>query len=138
MALSFIADKSALARMHHTAVATRLAPLLIGGDVATCSVIDLEVLFSARSYADMVELRAERAAFPQVSVTQADFDRAVEVLEALARTGHHRAVGIPNLLIAAVAQRHNLTVLHYDKDFDLIATVTRQKVERFVPPGSVP
>lgn len=138
MALKFIADKSALARMHHSAVATKLAPLLIGGDVATCGVIDLEMLFSARSHADVVALRAERAAFPQLSMTQADFDRAVDVLEDLARTGHHRAAGIPDLLIAAVAQRHNVTLLHYDKDFELIAAVTRQKVEWIVPPGTVP
>jgi predicted nucleic acid-binding protein len=138
VALSYIADKSALARMRHPAVATRLAPLLIGGDVATCSVIDLELLFSARTHAEVVAIRLERAAFPQLAMTQADFERAVDVLDGLARSGHHRAAGIPDLLIAAVAERHRLTVLHYDKDFDVIAAVTRQRVEWIVPAGTVP
>ena len=124
--------------MSHATVATRLAPLLVGGDVATCGVIDLEILFSARTHAQVVQIRAERAAFPQLAMEQTDFDRAAEVLEGLARTGHHRAAGIPDLLIAAVAERHGLTVLHYDKDFDVIAGKTKQPVEWIVPAGSVP
>lgn len=138
MALRYVADKSALARTHHKAVAARLVPLLVAGDVGTCSVIDLEMLFSARSHTDVVAVRAERATLPQLGIIQADFDRAIEVLEALARTGHHRAAGIPDLLIAAIAERHDLTVLHYDKDFDVIANVTKQTVEWIVPAGSVP
>lgn len=138
MALSYIADKSALARMSHAAVATRLVPLLIGGEVATCGIIDLEILFSARTHADVVRIRAERAAFPQLAIEQPDFDRAVVVLEGLARTGHHRAAAIPDLLIAAIAERNGLTVLHYDRDFDVIARLTKQPVDWIVPAGSVP
>ena len=55
--------------------------------------------------------------------------RAVEVQQALADRGLHRAHSIPDLLIAAVAERSGLTVLHNDKDFDLIADVTGQAVE---------
>ncbi len=124
--------------MNHSTVATRLAPLLVGGDVATCGVVDLELLFSARTHAELTAVRAERATLPQLPMAQPDFDRAAAVLEALARTGHHRAAGIPNLLIAAVAERHHLTVLHYDKDFDRIARMTKQPVEWIVPAGSVP
>lgn len=138
MALKYLADKSALARMNKVAVATRLGPLLVGGDVATCGVVDLELLFSGRTHREVVQMRAERAAFPRLAMDQADFDRAVAVMEGLARTGHHRAAGIPDLLIAAVAERHRLTVLHYDKDFDMIASVTKQPVEWVIPAGSVP
>ena len=111
---------------------------MIGGDVATCGVIELEVLFSAKTHADLVTTRALRRALPRLAMSQADFDRAIDVLEGLARSGHHRAAGIPDLLIAAVAERHRLTVLHYDKDFELIAKVTGQAIEWVVPPGSVP
>lgn len=138
MALRYVADKSALARLKHPAVAARIAPLLIGGDVATCGVVELEVLFSAKTHADLVATRARRAALPHLEMSQADFDRAIDVLEGLARSGHHRAAGIPDLLIAAVAERHGLTVLHYDKDFDLIVKVTKQKAEWVVPAGTVP
>lgn len=138
MALTYVADKSALARLARPTVAARLGPLLVGGDVATCSVIELEVLFSAKSHADLVATRSIRRCLPSVDIEQVDFDRAVDVLEGLAGSGHHRAARIPDLIIAAVAERHRLTVLHYDKDFDLIGRVTGQPVEWVVPAGSVP
>jgi predicted nucleic acid-binding protein len=56
--------------------------------------------------------------------------RAVEVQALLADQGRHRAPAIPDLLVAAVAERAGLTVLHLDKDFELIAEVTAQPVER--------
>lgn len=136
MALAFLADKSALARVRHPAVAARLTPIL--AHLATCSVVDLEILFSARTHRDLVDVLHDRRSFARLDLSQADFDRAIFVMERLARTGHHRAAGIPDLLIAAVAERHGVTVLHYDKDFDLIATITRQRVEWIVPAGSVP
>lgn len=109
----------------------------MGGDVGTCGIVDLEILFSARTHAEVVAVRAERATLPQLATDDSDFVRAADVLEALARSGHHRAAGIPDLLIAAVAERHSLTVLHYDKDYDVIAKVTKQKVEWIVPAGTV-
>jgi len=49
-----------------------------------------------------------------------------------------RAVGLPDLLVAAVAERHRVTVLHYDRDYDLITAVTGQPTSWVVAPGSVP
>lgn len=57
-------------------------------------------------------------------------DRAVELQLALAERGHHRAPSIPDLLIAATAELADLTVLHLDKDFELIAELTGQPTER--------
>ena len=62
--------------------------------------------------------------------TPAIEDRAVQVLAALADLGQHRAPSIPDLLVAAVAEHAGLTVLILDKDFELIADVTRQPIER--------
>ena len=59
-------------------------------------------------------------------------DRAVAVQLALADLGQHRAPSIPDLLIAATAEFAGLTVLHLDKDFELIAGITGQPVERLV------
>ena len=61
--------------------------------------------------------------------------RAVQV-ELIAR-GQHRAVAIPDLIVAAVAEVEGLTVLHYDGDFDLIAGITGQPTEWVVAAGSV-
>ena len=63
-------------------------------------------------------------------LTPAIEDRAVEVLALLADRGQHRAPSIPGLIIAATAELAGLTVLHLDKDFDIIAQITGQPMER--------
>jgi len=132
----FLADKSALARMDTPAVATRLGPLLTEGLVATCAVVDLEVLYSARSPADYEALREERRAFPDVPITPAVMERALQVQRLLARKGRHR-VPIPDLIIAATAESAGLAVLHYDADYEHIATATGQPHRWVVPRGTV-
>jgi predicted nucleic acid-binding protein len=83
--------------------------------------------------------RATRAqAFTSVATTQADFDRTMDIMEQLARRGLHRSVGIPDLLIAAVAERNNLTIIHYDADFESVAAVTGQPMQWVVSRGTVP
>ena len=67
-------------------------------------------------------------------LTPAIEDRAVEVQAALADRGQHRAPAIPDLLIAAAAELAQLTVLHIGKDYDLIAGITGQPVERLSQP----
>lgn len=113
--------------------------MILAGDVATCSIIEMEVLYSSRSYEDLLKTRATRSeAFPLVPFTQADFDRAIEVMGGLARRGYHRAVSLPDLLIAALAEREALTVIHYDGDYDLVAGVTAQPTLWVVARGAVP
>jgi predicted nucleic acid-binding protein len=133
----YLIDKSALARMPLEPVRERLAPILEGGLAATCAIIDLEILYSARNHEEHDKLRRRRAlAYESVSVTEDVLQRAIAVQGALARRGQHR-VPIPDLIIAATAEAAGLTVLHYDADYDLIAEVTRQRVEWVVPRGSV-
>jgi predicted nucleic acid-binding protein len=88
--------------------------------------------YSARSVAD---LRSEVTSpplvwIPVVYLTPAIEDRAMDVQLLLAERGHHRAVSVPDLLVPAAAELNGLTVLHLDKDFDLIVDITRQPVER--------
>ena len=132
----YLADKSALARLHHAPVARRLGPLLVDGLVATTPIIDLEVLYSARSPADYEEILAERRALPSYPLTPEVTDRAIEVQHRLAQGGRHR-LPLPDLLIAAAAELNDLAVLHYDADYDRIAEVTRQRCEWIVPQGSL-
>lgn len=134
----FLADTSAIARMRVPAVDARLAPLIASGEVATCSVVELEVLYSTRGPDDLRETRARRGALPLIAMEQGDFDRAADVMEGLAARGKHRSVGIPDLLIAAAAERARATLLHYDSDFDTISAVTGQPSEWVVPRGSAP
>jgi len=102
------------------------------GLVRTTTLTRLEVGFSARSCLDLqAALRQPPlSAMPVEYVTPAIEDRAVEVQAALAGRGHHRAPSVPDLIIAATAELAGLTVLHVDKDFEVIAQVTGQAVER--------
>ena len=70
-------------------------------------------------------------------IDQAVLDRAFEVLGKLADTGLHRSVKIGDLIIAATAEHAELVVLHYDRDFERIAGITRQHHEWVVPAGAV-
>jgi predicted nucleic acid-binding protein len=102
------------------------------GLVRVTTVTLLEVGYSAH---DPQDLRAGLreppvASMPVEYATPAAEDRAVEVLTLLADRGHHRAPSVPDLLIAAIAERTGLVVLHQDKDFDLIAQITGQPTER--------
>lgn len=133
----FIADKSVYARLHQPAVFDRFWPLTERGLVATCTLVDLEILYSARSKAEYDEVLAERAGFERLDIGQQDWDRAVVVQQQLAAQSKIRAVAIPDLLIAAVAERHRVGLLHYDRDFEHVAKITGQPVEWIVPAGTV-
>jgi len=58
------------------------------------------------------------------------YERTLPGLTLLADRGQHRAPSIPDLIIAATAELTGLTILHLDKDFEVIARVTGQSVER--------
>lgn len=138
MKARYLIDKSALARMPHESVRQRLAPIIEAGEAATCAIIDLEVLYSARNHEEHVDIRRRRAlAYERVPITEDVFERAIEVQAELARTGRHR-VPIPDLLIASASESASLTLLHYDSDFDTVASVTGQSTKWVVPRGSVP
>ena len=139
MALAgYLADKSAYARLHRPAVYARLAPLLEHGLVATCSLVDLEILYSCRSPQEYEAVLEERQAWERLDIEQADWTRATAVQRLLARTSRHRAAGLADLVLAAVAERHQVTLLHDDQDFEHIASVSGQQIEWVVPAGSVP
>jgi predicted nucleic acid-binding protein len=120
-------------------VAAVLEPRIRNTEVATCGMIELEILFSARSADDIRRTLARlRAGFERLPTEDGDFHRATDVMAELALRGHHRAARIPDLLIAAVAERAGLVLVHYDHDFDRIAEVTGQATEWVVPRGSRP
>ncbi len=133
----YLADTSALARLHHPEVAAVLAPLIESGVVATCGVIEFELGWATRSSAEFDQVRADRnAGYEWLATHDEDWRRALDVQAALWRGGRMRAVGLPDLLIAAVAEREHVTLLHYDSDYELIAQVTDQPVQWVVPRGT--
>jgi predicted nucleic acid-binding protein len=132
----YLADKSVWARLGQPAIRAAFVPLVDRGLVGTCAIIDLEILYSARTGEQHEHFRSQRAAFEYFPMTDEIARRAVEVQGMLAREGQHRSVSIPDLLIAATAERFSLTVLHYDGDYERIAACTGQAVEWVVPRGT--
>jgi predicted nucleic acid-binding protein len=132
----WLIDKSALVRLGASPDATEWANRIARGLVRVTSVTLLEVGFSARSAGDLRHaLRsAPLRSMPVEYFTPAIEDRAIEVQTMLADLGQHRAPSIPDLLIAAVAELSQLTVLQIDKDYELIAEVTGQPIERLSQP----
>ena len=129
---SWLIDKSAIARLRDAADAPDWATRIERGLVRISTVTRLEVGYSARSGPDheAVFARPPIAAMPVEYLTPRIEDRALELQAALATAGHHRGPSVPDLLVAATAEVSRLTVLHVDKDFELIAEVTGQAIER--------
>ena len=111
----YLADTSALGRLRHSEVAAVLAPLIESGVVATCRVIESELSWATRSSAELEQVRADHdAGYEWLATSDEDWRLALEVQAAWWRGGRIRAVGLPDLLIAAVAERERVAVLHYD------------------------
>ncbi len=129
---AWLIDTSAIARLHLAADAAEWASRIERGLVRICTVTRLEVGYSARSANDHRSLLAEPpiASMPVEYLTPKIENRALELQSVLAERGQHRAPSVPDLLIAATAELTELTVLHVDKDFELIAEITGQPVER--------
>ncbi|WP_328769740.1 PIN domain nuclease [Streptomyces sp. NBC_00286] len=134
----YLVDKSVWARAKQPAVRAVLGPLVDRGLVATCAVVDLEILYSARDAESHAEGRSVRQGFELLPLTDDIGQRATEVQALLAEKGHHTCASVQDLLIAATAERHGVTVMHYDADFDAIAQITGQPTEWVVERGSVP
>ncbi|CAB4365329.1 MAG: PIN domain-containing protein [Actinobacteria bacterium] len=129
---AWLIDKSALVRLSTAVNAVEWAGRIDRGLVRISTVTRLEVGYSARTAADHRTLLAEPpvSSMPVEYLTPKIEDRALELQLALAERGQHRAPSVPDLLIAATAELADLTVLHFDKDFELIAELTGQPVER--------
>ncbi|HEY3903999.1 MAG TPA: PIN domain nuclease [Streptosporangiaceae bacterium] len=129
---SWLIDKSALVRLSASPDAAEWINRIERGLIRITTVTRLEIGYSARSAIDLRSRLREPpvSAMPVEYLTPAIEDRAVDVLAQLAGRGQHRAPSIPDLMIAAAAELAGLTVLHLDKDFELIADLTGQPVER--------
>lgn len=133
-----LADTSVWARIGRPALAW-FATAVEEGRIAVCDQVALEVLFSTRDANDFRATEEALLACPWLSIEPADWDEARRVFRTLADQGplHHRQVKIPDLLIAAVAARHEMTVVHYDADYELIANITGQRTRWAAPRGSL-
>ena len=136
MALTHLVDISVLTRLANPAVRAWVEPRAEQGELARAGISDLEVGYSARSATEWDRLADALELFVLVETTAEHVKRARQVQRLLAAK-HQRGRKVPDLLIAAAAEAGDLTVLHYDADFDRIAGATVQGSEWVVAAGSI-
>jgi predicted nucleic acid-binding protein len=136
VAVTYLVDRSAWAQMRYTEVArANLTRLSTFGEIATCPAIAGELLYSARNHADLLDLRGRLEALLWLETTDDAAHRMLGVQRQLAQRGQHRGVSLVDLMVAATAEAHWATVVHYDSDYERIAEVTGQPHEWIVPRG---
>lgn len=133
---TFLADTSVFSRLSKPAVAAAVSPLIADGLVAVCAPVVFELGFSARNRADHEAILSRMGAFESAPVTDGDHRRSIDIQGRLAEQGAHRAVSLVDALVAAVAESRDLTVLHYDADFEAISQITGQPHRWAVERGS--
>jgi len=136
MALKYLIDTSVLHRLKNEEVMAKVRALTLNGEIARCSITDLEYLYSARNEEEWEGASHLLSRFFNIEIQPEHFVRAVQVQRILAQKSQCGRK-IPDLIIAAVAEQLDLTVLHYDIDFDHIADVTGQRSEWIIPAGRI-
>jgi predicted nucleic acid-binding protein len=132
----YLIDKSAWEQLRYSEAAReKLRALRRTDELATCPAIVGELLYSARDSDGLQTRRQQLESLLWLETTDDAQLRALGVLQDMSRRGQHRGLGMVDLLIAATAQQHSATVLHYDSDFERIAKVTGQPHEWIVPRG---
>ena len=137
---SELADTSAwFASRREPEIRSRFDDLVARAAISICDAVKLELLYTARNASELAARRAELDLLPQCPIGPYEFRRALDVYEALAHQGglHHRRVKHPDLLIAAAAESVGVPVLHYDRDFEAIGSITGQAMRWIAPPGSI-
>ncbi|MGD0715350.1 MAG: PIN domain-containing protein [Gaiellaceae bacterium] len=135
-----LADTSAwTSRRRDPAVSDEFERRLEAGEIATCAMVKLELLWETQDSTIFRRRRGLLDALDEIAIDERVWTRATEVFERLGADGplHHRRVKIPDLLIAAAAELAGVPVCHYDRDFELIAKVTGQPVRAIAPLGSL-
>lgn len=139
---ALLIDNSAWARLGHPALpadrAGWVADAVEEGRLVVCLPFLLEAGYSARRAVEHRDLLAELLALPRVVIDEEVERRALDAQAQLARVGHHRLPPV-DVIIAALADRHRLGVLHYDRDYDMLAARTDLEVDGawLAPPGTL-
>ncbi|KJS55138.1 twitching motility protein PilT [Streptomyces rubellomurinus subsp. indigoferus] len=132
----YLIDKSAMARWGKPAVRPILDDLSQRALLAVSAAVEMEVLHSARNAAEADRLSHLLRGFDYLPCTDEVWDRAKDIQRRALFRGNHRALSMADVLIAATAERHGVTVLHYDGDYDMIAAITGQSTRWVVPAGA--
>ncbi|HVQ95038.1 MAG TPA: PIN domain nuclease [Mycobacteriales bacterium] len=121
----------------HAAAERRIGSLIAESRLAACQMSALEYLNNARDPKTYENMWAAMHGQRWFDVTAAAMDRALAVHREMAAASQHRHFRLPDLILAATAEVHGATVLHYDADYDRIAAITGQPMEWLFDKGSI-
>ena len=107
------------------------------GRVLVCDLVVMELVRLAPNEARARELAERLNAFEALAMPSSLWSRTREVQLALAANGDHRRVPPADLVIAATAELADVPLVHYDRDYERIATVSKQCHSWFVPDGTL-
>jgi predicted nucleic acid-binding protein len=134
----YLADTSVyVLQSRYQPIRRRFETLLAAGRLAACQMTALEFLNNAPDPAGYEVLWGAMHGHRWMDVTADAMTRALDVHRSMAANSQHRHFRLPDLIIAATAEVHGATVLHYDADYERIAVITGQAVEWVVPKGSL-
>jgi len=135
----FLVDTSAFVRLvRDPRLGAAWREAIGAGVLSMCPLTELEILRSAESKEDRQAIESVfRRSYCWVVMPERIFQRAEGVQEGMTVRGTHRSAGPTDLLVAATAEAHGLTLLHYDRDFVQVAEVTAQRVQWLADPGSI-
>ncbi|MEU8898358.1 PIN domain nuclease [Nocardia sp. NPDC048505] len=127
----FLADTSALVRFFRNQTGPEWNQVFDAGLVGICEPVRQEFLRAVGGRPAFYEAEALlREVFPYFAMRDSAWDDTADLQRLLADQGWHQSAGPVDLLVSVTAVHHKLTVLHADRDFDTIAKVTGQSVER--------
>jgi predicted nucleic acid-binding protein len=131
-------DNSAWARRRHSTARERIAAALRARELSVCLPFLLEAGYSAMSRREHDGLAADLNRLPRVEITPRIEQLAFQTQSELAQIGHHR-LSPADLVIAACAHASGTGVLHYDRDYDILAERTSLSFdsEWLAPPGTL-
>ena len=102
--------------------------MLLGGEIATCDAVRMEVLSGARDEQHLRSLRRLLARAVAIPIEPADYDEAAALYRRCRREGE-TVRKLIDCLIGAVAIRADASILHNDSDFSVLARHTGLRVD---------
>lgn len=131
MTVRFLADTSAIARLQQGKAAPRWKRAVTAGSIAICDPVELEVLRWVPGGAKRREMqRLLRQSYPWCPVPDDAWRRAHDIQDQLGDRGQHNGASVVDLLVAVIAARHRLAVLHDYPDYEVISRVTGLPAQR--------
>jgi len=132
---AYLADTSAWHRS--VQVPAQWSALIADDRLAMCTPVALELLHSAQTRAEYDRIEHGFRELPHLSLDTRSEALARRTQGALVSRGQHRGPSPVDLMIAAIAEANDATLLHYDRHFEAIARITGQPVQWLARPGSL-